>query len=112
MLDFAMKNNSSSNITYLLEDAQTVGDNPDLRGKFDKVVCFHVLHWVPDVIKALGSICDCLKPGGEALIIMDNQYDNFVPFEADRFLEDHIKWGQYTKVSCLFCGMFFFNVFA
>ncbi|XP_033632674.1 juvenile hormone acid O-methyltransferase-like [Asterias rubens] len=97
MLDFAMKNNSSSNITYLLEDAQTVGDNPDLRGKFDKVVCFHVLHWVPDVIKALRSICDCLTPGGEALIIMDNQYDNFVPFEADRFLEDHIKWGQYTK---------------
>ncbi|XP_033632673.1 uncharacterized protein LOC117294401 [Asterias rubens] len=98
MLDFAMKNNSSSNITYLLEDAQTVGDNPDLRGKFDKAVSFFVLMWAPtDVSKALGSICDCLKPGGEALIIIDSQDDNYVIFEADQFLEDHIKWGQYAK---------------
>ncbi len=97
MLGFALKNNSSSNITYLLEDAQTVGDNPDLRGKFDKVVCFHVLHWVPDVIKALGSMCDCLKPGGEALIIMGNEHDNWFCLEADQFLENHIKWGKYVK---------------
>ncbi|XP_033633055.1 ubiquinone biosynthesis O-methyltransferase-like [Asterias rubens] len=97
MLDFALKNNSSSSITYLLEDAQTVGDNPDLRGKFDKVVCFHVLHWVPDVIKALGSICDCLKPGGEALIIMDNHIDDLLYYSADYYLEDHVKWSKYVK---------------
>lgn len=105
MLDFALKNNSSSNITYLLEDAQTVGDNPDLRGKFDKVVCFHVLHWVPDVIKALGSICDCLKPGGEALIIMDNHIDDLLYYSADYFLEDHVKWSKYVKVRTLWADI-------
>ncbi len=98
MLDFALKNNSSSNITYLLEDAQTVGDNPDLRGKFDKVVCFHVLHWVPDVIKALGSMCDCLKPRGEALIVMPYHDDNNIILGANSFLKDHIKWGKWVKV--------------
>ena len=112
MIANARTNNSATNINYAVWDAQTVGDNPEWRETFDKVVSFLALMWIPDQLKALRGILTCLKPGGEALIIMDNQYDNFVPFEADRFLEDHIKWGQYTKVSCLFCGMFFFNVFA
>ena len=98
MVDFALKNNSSSNITYCVEDAQTVGDNPDLQGKFDKVVCFHVLHWVPDVTKALTSICECLKPGGEGLFIFSYHDGDFQLAELTLFLSTHSTWGKYLKV--------------
>ncbi|XP_022109187.1 uncharacterized protein LOC110989250 [Acanthaster planci] len=71
MIAVARQNNAASNITYLVGDARCVGDNPDWKEKFDKVVSFFVLHWIPfaDQLRALSSILTCLKPGGEGLFI-------------------------------------------
>ena len=103
MLAEACANNSAPNITYCLGDAQTVGDNPKWREKFDKVVCFFVLQWVPDKPKALRSILNCLKPGGKALLIVPNRDPIFC--EATVFLNGHTKWGDYVKV-CSFYYIF------
>ena len=98
MLAVAVQTNSAPNVTYHKCDAQTVGDNLDWREKFDKVVCFFVLHWVPDEMKAIQGILKCLKPTGEALFIIDNQDDDFNLFQATSFLKGHAKWGPYVKV--------------
>ncbi|XP_022106743.1 juvenile hormone acid O-methyltransferase-like [Acanthaster planci] len=97
MLAVAAESNSVCNVAYFKCDAQTVGDNPDWREKFDKVVCFYVLHWVPDELEAIRSISKCLKSAGEALFIIDGQDDNFVLLQATSFLKGHKKWGPYVK---------------
>ena len=94
----ATKCNLVPNVTYRRWDARAVGDNPDWREKFDKVVCFFVLHWVPGEMKAIQGILKCLKPAGEALFIIDNQDDDFNLFQATSFLKGHAKWDPYVKV--------------
>ncbi len=95
MIAAARTNNSATNITYAVWDAQTVGDNPEWREKFDKVVCFFALHWIPNQPKALRSILTCLKPGGEALLICVNR--EVVIKEGMQFLQSHPKWSGYLK---------------
>ncbi|XP_038072236.1 juvenile hormone acid O-methyltransferase-like [Patiria miniata] len=95
MLAIACANSQAPNLSYTLGDAQTIGDNPDYQGRFDKAVSFFVLHWCPDQAKALRSILACLKPGGEGLFIIVNQ----TPFvnDADTFVKSHARWGDYAK---------------
>ena len=96
MLDVARDMNPAPNITYSVGDARTVGDNPEWRGRFDKVTCFYVIHWFPEHDKAFRSILECLKPGGEALFLMDNRTTALNDIEL--FLTTHSKWSQYLKV--------------
>ncbi|XP_038072504.1 ubiquinone biosynthesis O-methyltransferase-like [Patiria miniata] len=92
---FARANNSEPSVTYGLGDAQTIGDNPDYLGRFDKAVSFFVLHWCPDPAKALRSILACLKPGGEGLLMVGNR--TTFPPDVRAFLGSHARWGEYVK---------------
>ena len=98
MLTVATKSNSVPNVTYHKWDAQTVGDNPDWRERFDKVICFFVLHWIPDQLEAIRSISKCLKPGGEALFITSKRHDGHLLLQAESFLKSQEKWSHYLKV--------------
>ena len=101
MIAVARQSNSAANITYLVKDARSVGDNPEWRGKFDKVVSFFMLHWIPfeEQPRALGGILNCLKPGGEGLFILDNDNGGLdLPTEAHLYLKHHTKWGMYLQV--------------
>jgi trans-aconitate methyltransferase len=40
------------------------------KDKFDRIVAFNSLHWVPDSLTALKQVCKALKPGGQALILV------------------------------------------
>ena len=104
MLEFAHKNNQApQNVTFSYGDAQmTVGDNPDWRESFDKVVSFFVLHWVPGHAKALRSMLACLKPGGEGLFIIVNSATQVIPV-ANQFISNHARWGKYVQVHQLQC---------
>ena len=101
MIDVAKEINSCKNVTYCQWDARTVGDNPEWRERFDKVVSFHVLHWFPEHTKALAGILACLKPGGEALVIMGH---GFTPFFASiaNFCKSHAEYAEYFKVGVKF----------
>ena len=96
MIANARTNNSATNINYAVWDAQTVGDNPEWRETFDKVVSFLALMWIPDQLKALRGILTCLKPGGEALFISVNR--DVVLKEGMQFLQSHPTWKDYLKV--------------
>ena len=96
MLDVARDMNPAPNITYSVGDARTVGDNPEWRGRFDKVTCFYVIHWFSEHDKAFRSIFECLKPGGEALLLIDNS--NPFSTEAAVFVRTHTRWSKYVKV--------------
>ncbi|XP_033629255.1 demethylmenaquinone methyltransferase-like isoform X2 [Asterias rubens] len=95
MIANARTNNSATNINYAVWDAQTVGDNPEWRETFDKVVSFLALMWIPDQLKALRGILTCLKPGGEALFISVNR--DVVLKEGMQFLQSHPTWKDYLK---------------
>ena len=97
MIAEARAKSSPSNVSFFVGDALTVGDNPKWRETFDKVVSFLVLHWIQDKRTALTSILACLKPQGEALLIVDT--DTPIFFDASRFLQSHDKWGKYVKVN-------------
>ncbi|XP_038045807.1 ubiquinone biosynthesis O-methyltransferase-like [Patiria miniata] len=99
MVTVAVKTNSAPNVAYSQWDARAVGDNPDWRERFDKAVCFFVLHWIPEETQALRSISACLKPGGQALIIISfgNHDDSFFLPRATSFLKSHEKWGAFVQ---------------
>ena len=96
MLAVAKEINSCKNVTYCQWDARTVGDNPEWRERFDKVVCSYVIHWFPEHTKALAGILACLKPGGELLVIVDRDH-SALP-RVHEFLKSHTKWAEYVKV--------------
>ncbi|XP_038053519.1 juvenile hormone acid O-methyltransferase-like [Patiria miniata] len=97
MVAVAVKTNSAPNVTYSQWDARAVGDNQDWREGFDKAVCFFVLHWFPEQTQALRSISACLKPGGQALLIIDNHDDLFILNQVTSFLKSHEKWGAFVQ---------------
>ncbi|XP_038044412.1 juvenile hormone acid O-methyltransferase-like [Patiria miniata] len=100
MIAVASQSNSAPNIEYVVEDARSVGDNPEWRGKFDKVVSFFMLHWIPteEQPSALGGILSCLKAGGEALFLTDvNDKGPHIISEFNVFLKNHSKWRVYAK---------------
>ncbi|XP_038045809.1 juvenile hormone acid O-methyltransferase-like [Patiria miniata] len=97
MIAVAVKTNSAPNVAYSQWDARAVGDNPDWRERFDKAVCFFVLHWFPEQTQALRSISACLKPGGQALFIIDNRDDLLMLHQATSFLKSHEKWGAFVQ---------------
>ncbi|XP_038075792.1 ubiquinone biosynthesis O-methyltransferase-like isoform X2 [Patiria miniata] len=101
MVTVAIETNSTPNVTYIQWDARAVGDNPDWRERFDKAVCFFVLHWVPEETQALALRCisACLKPGGQALFIIpfENHGDSFILLRATSFLKSHEKWGAFVQ---------------
>ncbi|XP_022084376.1 uncharacterized protein LOC110975845 isoform X2 [Acanthaster planci] len=100
MIATAQENNSASNIWYLVWDARTVGNNPEWRDRFDKVVSFFVLNWIPSAEqpKALESILACLKKGGEGLILTGIDRNNrHLLVHAYAHAKNHPKWGVYMK---------------
>ncbi|XP_022109230.1 juvenile hormone acid O-methyltransferase-like [Acanthaster planci] len=100
MIAVARQSKAASNITYLIGDARDVGDNPDWKGKFDKVVSFFVLHWIPfaDQPRTLKGIVRCLKPGGEGLVIVDKDNEGLeLPTAANLYVKNHEKWGEFVK---------------
>ncbi|XP_038044429.1 juvenile hormone acid O-methyltransferase-like [Patiria miniata] len=100
MIAVANQSNSAPNIEYVVEDARSVGDNPKWRGKFDKVLSFFMLHWIPteEQPSALGGILSCLKAGGEALFLIDTKDKGPHDMSASvLFLKNHPKWGVYAK---------------
>ncbi|XP_038047957.1 juvenile hormone acid O-methyltransferase-like [Patiria miniata] len=97
MVAVAVKTNSAPNVAYSQWDARAVGDNPDWREGFDKAVCFFVLHWFPEQTQALRSISACLKPGGQALFIIDNHDDLLIFTQMTSFLKSHEKWGAFVQ---------------
>ncbi|XP_022079794.1 uncharacterized protein LOC110973357 isoform X4 [Acanthaster planci] len=100
MIATAQNSNSASNIRYVVWDARTVGDNPEWRDRFDKVVSFFVVSWIPSAeqLKALGSILACLKTGGEGLILTGIDYNNrHLLVHAYAYVKNHPKWGVYVK---------------
>ena len=48
---------------------------PELKGKFDAVIGFFVLHHLPDQNKAFQAVSDLLKSGGKILFIEPNPYN-------------------------------------
>ena len=74
---------------------------PGLAREFDKVVSNYVLHWCPDPAKALRSVLACLKPGGEALIIVANR--TTILTDMSQYIRSHVKWDAFVKV------LFFLN---
>ncbi|XP_022079789.1 uncharacterized protein LOC110973357 isoform X1 [Acanthaster planci] len=100
MIATAQNSNSASNIRYVVWDARTVGDNPEWRDRFDKVVSFFVIHWIPSAEqpKALEGIVACLKTGGEGLILIDTDVDNHhLLRQSYAHVKNHPKWGVFVK---------------
>ena len=100
MLAIAEETSACVNVTYCKWDARSVGDNPAWRERFDKVVSFHVLHWFPEHDQAFAGILACLKPGGEALVIMGH-LSSIVSISVARFFNSHSKWAGYVKVDII-----------
>ncbi|XP_022079791.1 uncharacterized protein LOC110973357 isoform X3 [Acanthaster planci] len=100
MIATAQNSNSASNIRYLVWDARTVGDNQEWRDRFDKVVSFFVIHWIPSAEqpKALEGIVACLKTGGEGLILVGiDCKKGDILVDAYAHFKKHPKWGVYIK---------------
>ncbi|XP_022079790.1 uncharacterized protein LOC110973357 isoform X2 [Acanthaster planci] len=100
MIATAQNSNSASNIRYVIWDARTVGDNPEWRDRFDKIVSFFVIHWIPseEQPKALEGILACLKTGGEGLILNCTDVGSRHSIRGTVLhLKNHPKWGVYVK---------------
>ncbi|XP_022079795.1 uncharacterized protein LOC110973358 [Acanthaster planci] len=107
MIATAQNSNSASNVRYVVWDARTVGDNPEWRDRFDKVVSFFVIHWIPsaDQPKALEGILACLKKGGEGLILISTDVGSRHAVRGTVLhLKNHPKWGVYVKQYVLPAG--------
>ncbi len=54
----------SGRVWFLTADARHL----PLRGRFDVVVTFNALHWIPQQRQALAAIADVTRPGGRVLV--------------------------------------------
>ncbi|MEW6268486.1 MAG: class I SAM-dependent methyltransferase [Thermodesulfobacteriota bacterium] len=64
MIDYAHRHLSASNLVFAVADARAL----PCRGRFDLVVSFNALHWVPEQERALRSVRDALAPGGRTFL--------------------------------------------
>lgn len=70
-------------------------------GRFDVIVCSHVLEHVPDDAAAMRELRRCLKPGGAALLLVPEATDG-LPTEEDPSVADPAerdrRFGQWDHV--------------
>ncbi|XP_070569334.1 trans-aconitate 2-methyltransferase-like [Ptychodera flava] len=94
MIKYARKNASNDKIKYSVGDANDLATfKCEWKNSFDKVVAYHVLHWIENwATVTLPAIYQCLKPGGECYVnIHPNKHPVFL-----LIIEDFVKsskWG-------------------
>lgn len=94
MVDFAQQSFDSTeypNLSFELGDASKFF----IAKKFDFIVSFNALHWVPDVTGIVSSVHKHLKPNGKIYFVFPIKYDR-TPFEmAISFVSRLPKWKKY-----------------
>ncbi|XP_022094217.1 uncharacterized protein LOC110981179 [Acanthaster planci] len=97
-LEVAKRDYPADNVTYVKVDSiEDLGENFNKwRNGFDKVVCLCALYFVPDVEAVLRNAFDCLKPGGESLVIMPHDDHNLFQGALD-FMLKHEEWKAFLK---------------
>lgn len=80
-------NNYCSIPTYC---ADLLNPPSDLKGQFDIIIGFFILHHMPDLEKTFQSITELLKPGGKVLFIEPNPYNPL--FYLQIFFHPKMRW--------------------
>lgn len=103
MIEFARRENSAPNIQYFEDDAQTFGDHHcDWSEKFNKIICFAVLHWCKNDERTLKNIYHCLKPGGTFILGFPFKFQlhgktSCYGETGDMWIRSHPRWGSFLK---------------
>ncbi|XP_025829939.1 juvenile hormone acid O-methyltransferase-like [Agrilus planipennis] len=105
MINFAKNNSKHDKIKYMQMDISN-DDLTNVLGKntFDHVFSFYCLNWVQDQRKAYKNIYDVLKPGGDALVLL-NAYHPV--FEVYHWLAQQEKYHLYHKETDNFVSPYF-----
>lgn len=90
MVHLASSLHQKENLQFLQGDATSL----QFKENFDKAVAFCSLNWIVEQEKALDSIRDCLKPGGELLIVVPGKSNNNLGPQVE-FLIRSEKWAPY-----------------
>lgn len=92
MIRYAKENHKNiENIKFSVMDATNVKP----ASKFDKIVSFFCIQWVPNKKKAFEKIFESLSPGGQSCLIMTNR-NVFLKQTREHFINSE-KWGKYLK---------------
>ncbi|XP_037927121.1 juvenile hormone acid O-methyltransferase-like isoform X2 [Hermetia illucens] len=75
MIGYAKRTHERKNISFEVLDIE--GDEDDIQRflvkhpeRFDHVMSFYCLHWVPNQVKAMKNIYNLLKPNGDCLLAL------------------------------------------
>jgi SAM-dependent methyltransferase len=99
----------SENINYTTTDLESpladvkadICSLPFDEGKFDLILCNHVLEHIPDDTQAMRELYRVLKPGGTAVLQVPLENERAVTFEDDTIVDKEERrrlFGQYDHV--------------
>lgn len=80
---------------FEIRDLRAIGDDAELRGRFDEIICFEVLEHLVDDIGVLHDLATALRPGGRVLITVPSLDHRPLFRERVSASEDggHVRWG-------------------
>ncbi|HKZ14503.1 MAG TPA: class I SAM-dependent methyltransferase [Solirubrobacterales bacterium] len=80
---------------FEVRDLRTIGDDAELRGSFDEIICFEVLEHLLDDVGVLRDLASALRPGGRVLITVPSHDHRPLFRERLAATEDggHVRWG-------------------